>query len=251
MTPERARPIVDSRAAAAGPRAAPRRSDAASWIERFVPDRLRDDADATRRARLLIGFAGVSVVLGVVFFFLSAFSYRMSVLVLVTALATLAALSTPLLLKQSGSLSLATSVMVAVFALAITTAAAVSAGGASQTLPWLAVMPLLATTLGGRRAGVGWACVCVLLGELVVGLDAAGLLPQPSVSIAAIRIGNAWNVALLITFILSFGLLYESSRLKMMAALTEAAAALEAEREKSAAHRAARVAGPDGRRRRA
>ena len=202
-------------------------------VDRFVPARLRTDADRTRRARLLIGFSFVSVLPGAVFFALAIVNYRMPILALVTGVATSTVALTPPLLRRTGSLLLATSGMLAVFVAAMLVTAASADGQALLTLPWLAVVPLLATALAGRRAGVLWALACIVLAQAQMALDRAAVLPKQALSVDLLRVGSAWNVALLIFCVLTFAILFESMRLKAIAALSDAHTRLEAAREKA------------------
>jgi signal transduction histidine kinase len=220
---------ADARALPSTPPGALHRFTAAV-LDPFVPAPLLADAEQSRRARTLVGFAFFSVLPGAIFVTLSAVNYRTSLTTGIAAASMLTSLVTPFLLRRTGSIALATSAMLAVFVATTLVGAASSEGQAAVSLPWLAVVPLLGTALAGRRAGVFWAIACVAVAEVLLGFDWTALLPQALIATEARRIGTAWNIALLVLFVGGFAILYESIRLRTMAALADANARLETAR---------------------
>jgi signal transduction histidine kinase len=204
----------------------------ANQVDRFVPARFEKDADLTRRARILIGYAFLSVPPGLLFVVLSVTNYRQPRLALMTGASTLTVALMPLLLRRTGSLVLATGGLFAACLASTLTGASSAEGQELLTLPWLAMIPLLATALAGRGAGCFWAIVCIVLAEGAL-LAGGGGAPRAVLSEEVLRVASAWSVALLILVALAFALLHESSRVRMMAALNDAQAQLEAAREKA------------------
>jgi signal transduction histidine kinase len=200
-------------------------------IDRFVPAQIQADPDQTRRARLLIAYSLLSVFPGTIFFALSVFNYRRPMVTWVSGVTALLNVLMPLVLRRTGSLALATSGLLTVLVGSMLLVSASAQDQALITLPWLAVVPLMATALAGRAAGIGWAIVCIALGEAHLLLAESGAIPGEPISAAAFRVASAWNVALLILVVLLFVILSESLRLRTTAALAEAQARLEAARE--------------------
>jgi signal transduction histidine kinase len=200
-------------------------------IDRFVPARVQADPDQTRRARLLIAYSLLSVFPGAIFFALSVLNYHRPAVAWITGVTAVINVLMPVVLRRTGSLALATSGLLTVLAGSMLLVSASAEGQAFMTLPWLAVVPLMATALAGRAAGVGWAVVCIALAEGHLLLAEGGVIPSEPIAAAALRVANAWNVALLILVVLTFVILSESLRLRTTAALAEAQARLEAARE--------------------
>jgi signal transduction histidine kinase len=210
---------------------APLRQWWSATVDRFVPARVREDPDQTRRARLLIAYSLLSVFPGAIFFALSVLNYRRPAVAWVTGVTALINALTPFVLRRTGSLALATSGLLTVLAGSMLMVSASTEGQALMTLPWLAIVPLMATALAGRAAGITWAVVCVALAEAYLLLGEAGVFPSEPIAAAAFRVANAWNVALLILVVLIFVILSESLRLRTTAALAEAQTRLAAARE--------------------
>ncbi len=206
----------------------------ATQRDRFIPPNLRADADATRRARVLVAFSMVCIVLGCVFSVLALVNYGLPLVVLASALGALASALTPLVLLRTGSLQVATSTMLAVFAAAIVGPSFAAAGQSVLNLPWLTIIPLLATVLAGPRTGIAWGVVCVVLAEATLAISAAipGQLVLPA---DTMRVAAASNIALLMVFITSFAVVYEMQRRRMMVALVFAQAELESVRGRAVA----------------
>ena len=207
----------------------------AAQTDRFVPPELRANADDARRAHVLVGFSLVCVVSGCVFTVLSIIHFSVATFLFASLVATVTSAAAPIVLRRTASLQVATTLMLAVFAVAIFFTARAAREQAAITLPWLAVLPLLATSLAGMRTGIVWLVVSVLLAELHLVL---GEVWPPSVVLepAAMLRASAWNLALLMTFVGSFALVYESRRRTMMSALALAEAELRSARERAVAY---------------
>ena len=207
----------------------------AAQVDGFVPVRLRADSDQVRRARLLIGFSFFIALAGATFFVLTVVTYGTPALEATTAVVTLTAALTPLLLRQTGSLRLAMNGMLAVNLVGILAASVFIEQHALLALPWLASMPLLATSVAGRRAGIAWALAGILAAEGYYALERMSVLPKKvAVSLDLLRTAGAWGIGLFVFLVLGFALVNESVRVGTMAALGEAQRKLEAARDRTA-----------------
>ena len=144
-------------------------------IDESVPPAIRaGDPTHARRARILVGFAAILVVLGLEtsFFFHYALGGDASVRV---DWAMLVALSTTYLsmsaLRRTGSVALAANVLLTGAFLVIVAAISVSGGIASPLLHWLALVPILAVLLCGRRSALAWLGVFGLVFACLIGAD--------------------------------------------------------------------------------
>ncbi len=197
----------------------------------FVPESLGPPgSDARRRAGILLaltwivaatGCAGVAVQLRV----------GTPLQAALDSVMTAIALGVPFVLRRSRSLALAGNLLVASVFASFAPQLILTAG---QTLPpflALAVIPLVAVMLAGRKAGIGWALVCCAHLALVGVLLGAGLEPRVSIPAAALQSTKVTSTAILVWAILAFSLMYESLNTRALHDLRAARVAAEAASE--------------------
>src|SRR5450432_2592046 len=205
-----------------------------AWIKRFVPEELAVDAEAARRAPLTVVLSFFLTALCIAFALVAFFLYDLPVLAAIDVVGAGLTFVTPFVLRATRSLKLATVLVLGVTVMTISLAAASVEGLTSPALAWLAVVPILASVLGGRRAATIWATVCTLAIVVMVGLDRFGhLLPNHEMPVEARRLAAAWNYALMFAAVLGFCVLYETLHQRAVAALARARKELDLSREQT------------------
>jgi signal transduction histidine kinase len=205
------------------------------WLKYFVPPALQGDPEAVRRAQLTIALAYLLAAFTPLFAAIAFFGYRLGVIAIIDLLGAALAFAAPFVLRATGSVKLASSLVLSVIVLTIALAAGSVEGLTSPALAWLALVPIVSATLGGRRAAAVWAAVCTLTLVALVLLDRiGGVLPNRELPVDARRIAAAWNYALMFGVALSFSALYENLHLRAVAALNQAREELERTRQQAA-----------------
>jgi diguanylate cyclase (GGDEF)-like protein len=136
------------------------------------------DPDVLRRARIILGFTVVLILLGLesaVFFnwaLPGQVGTRVSIALLVALTLTLLI---PTAFRRYGSLELGALLVNAASYLVITTTFTVTGGIQSQVLHWLGVLPMLSALMGARRMAWGWAAISLSTLGVFVALGATGV----------------------------------------------------------------------------
>jgi len=206
-----------------------------TWCDAFVPSELRDDVDRHRRARFIVAVS--------TFFFPLALLREANVIAAgmrvqsVAVLGMIAAcIAAPLALRTTGSLVLSGNLIVAAAFLAGAAMSVQRGGIGAPILIGLGALPLLAIFLAGRRSGITWTAMIVLLIAALGTYEYAFGLPLPDRLPATARLRMELAGALLFPIaILGIGLAYEWAK---NAALEARASA---ERERLQAEEAARM----------
>jgi methyl-accepting chemotaxis protein len=128
-----------------------------NYINSFIPEAIRQDADEYRRAFYLMTFTQLSVI----FFFPNVIKwYKMGhteLAVSIFCVMIFVALFCPFILKLSGSLKIMGNVIMAALAWHFTVLPAVTGGIHSSALAWNIVIPVFAVTFIGFRSFLFWA----------------------------------------------------------------------------------------------
>jgi len=199
---------------------------------RFVPDALARDPETARRAQLTVAVGFFLSLACPLFAAVAFFAYGLPAIAAVDLVAAGVAFSVPYVLRSTKSLALASSMALAVTVGAMSLAAASVEGITSPAMTWLAVVPILASLLGGRRNAVRWALVC---GAAVVAMVLLQQwLPNRELPLDARRGSAAWNYLLMFATVATFAVLYERLNERSAAALAAARAELEKAREAAA-----------------
>jgi signal transduction histidine kinase len=204
------------------------------WLKYFVPPTLQGDPEAVRRAQLTIALSYLIAVSTPVFAAIAYFGYHLGVIAAIDLLGSALALGSTFVLRATGSVKLASSLVLSVIVLAISLAAASVEGLTSPALAWLALVPIAGSALGGRRSATEWAAVCTVTLVALVGVDRLGMLPNHELPVAARRLAAAWNYALMFGAALGFSALYENLHLRAMATLNRTREELERAQQQAA-----------------
>lgn len=142
-------------------------------IDWFVPRQARDDRSVLGRARLLVAVGwtiGLLALFYATIFFLMGSVFGGGTLVV----AFFAITSCLFVLRQTGSLFVASNALISTYFLVLTTLACCLGGHGSPSLPWYSIAPALALcTVGARWAGIWLTPVLLALGAFY-GLDLMG-----------------------------------------------------------------------------
>jgi methyl-accepting chemotaxis protein len=160
------------------------------FILRFIPDALRSDTDTFRRARLLVAIALVSAFTATFYAVQYAVTLHLYVASIGLALAALALVVVPLVLRSTASLPIAGNFVVGAFLFTQVILIYFEGGPLSQARYWAVLMPLLATLFNGAASGLRWFGVtAVLYGTVflmnVLGYQFPAGLPEEQLRIQA------------------------------------------------------------------
>ena len=207
-----------------------KRPHAASWgradrlrsaflrlVDGAIPPTMRGP-DTLQRARIILGFALVLMMLGLeaVFFFSRSLPSHLSQLMGASlAVGLVLCLAVPGVFRRHGSLTVGGNLVIAGCYLVVTSSFTVVGGIQAPTLHWLALLPLLAVLMGARTSAWVWAIVGFLTIGTLSALDAAGYTFPNALELGNLS-GNAlWTQRLVdvgswLVILLSVALLYES-----------------------------------------
>jgi len=160
----------------------PRGLDSRGWcarlVELCVPEAMRSDRAALRRARMVLGFTTVPLP------FLGVAAWIFPQVLPAAAAKTLTAvylgiaplfLAVVLLLRTTGAISWAGHLTLT-YALGMIGATALITGGARSCIgPWLTALPIWALPIIGSRAAAGWLGIVTAMLFGLYGLESAGL----------------------------------------------------------------------------
>lgn len=140
----------------------------ADWIWSSVVSPRYAPADVYRRAQIVAGLASLLLAAGVAFAALATLVYGLPAVAAVAGAAALVATGTLVALRRGVSLARASAALLGTLLATILGSAAAVEGPTSEALPWVGVMPVIATMVGGRRWGVAWAALAAIGAQVVV-----------------------------------------------------------------------------------
>jgi diguanylate cyclase (GGDEF)-like protein len=198
-----------------------------------------EDPESLRRARIILSFTLVLIVLGVeaVVFFSWALPTHLAQPVAVSLIAGLMlTLAIPTVFRRRGSLSLGANLVIAGSYVVITTSFVMLGGIRAPLLHWLALLPLLAALMGARASAWGWAGVGFATVGVFTLLDIGGHEFPDQLGLATLQGATLWaqrfvDVGSWIAVLLTVALLYEVHRKQQTRQLAEQNAQLESEVE--------------------
>lgn len=192
-----------------------------SWIDRFVPASLRAVADpeARRRARLLVGGSYLISALALFFIPITVWSEGWTLNSLVLFSGAVGAGVGPFVLAKTGSMRVATTIVLGVLTITIWSGAAMSGGFEGSLLRFVGVLPLIATFLVDVRLGVAFAVLMGATIEVFYYVDLHGGVFMESPDPEMERWFSAQGVVSELLFITVFAWLFESSRQRAQAEL--------------------------------
>ncbi|HNQ24030.1 MAG TPA: PAS domain S-box protein, partial [Phycisphaerae bacterium] len=146
-----------------------------AWLDRLIPQRVRNaGAEDLRRARLLVAVALSVIMMGgpLTSLYYWAGSTTGAVIVILTLLATPVLL---LVMRTTGSSRLASHVGIAILYLCLTALAFCMGGSHAPPLTWYASIPIMAVSLTGRRSAMVWTALVVASLAAFAAAEYAGL----------------------------------------------------------------------------
>lgn len=179
--------------------------------EYFLPDACRQDAELSRRGRLLIHFGVQGALFGAIFAgFYVAIGHSWGVAIVIICSTLFACI--PGFLRRTGRLDAAGHLLIGTMAAGFLALAWVEGGVHGHALAWLASVPLCALLLLGARAAIVWVAACFVLGGCTVGLEAFGFDFTPTYEARWRFLVDAAGNLGLIAFLFILGLIFELSR---------------------------------------
>ena len=204
------------------------------WLDAWIGDELRSQGvDVHRRARLAVACSVVLVivavsVLGVV---LAGTGLAHPGLIGAVVFSTLVGISVPVVLRRTGSLVLAGNLLtlLAFLPMAFTST---RSGGFGMPGPFLvAIVPLLALILAGRRSALFWLPVAVSMVLVLRALRTSGHQFAVEIDPATADFAQTVGAVVLIGVVTTIGLVYESLKNSAIDALDRANHELEVARD--------------------
>ena len=204
------------------------------WLDAWIGDELRSQGvDVHRRARLAVACSVVLVivavsVLGVV---LAGTGLAHPGLIGAVVFSTLVGISVPVVLRRTGSLVLAGNLLtlLAFLPMAFTST---RSGGFGMPGPFLvAIVPLLALILAGRRSALFWLPVAVSMVLVLRALRTSGHQFAVEIDPATSDFAQTVGAVVLIGVVTTIGLVYESLKNSAIDALDRANHELEVARD--------------------
>jgi len=206
-------------------------------VDAGIPAEMREgDPDTLRRARLIIGFTLVLILLGLetsVFFSWAMPSYASLRINAALVVALGLTLAIPSVFRRSGSLELAANLVIAGSALVIIATFTISGGIDSELLHWVGVLPMLAALMGARRSAWSWAVFGLFTMGLLTLVDGVGASFPNALELTP-RSSTLWiqrfvDVSSWLAILLAIALLYEGHTEQQTAQLAVKNADLETE----------------------
>ncbi|MGH0031211.1 MAG: putative bifunctional diguanylate cyclase/phosphodiesterase, partial [Myxococcota bacterium] len=204
-------------------------------VETGVPDRLVD-ADERRRARIVLSFTLVLILLGVEAVVFFTWSLRDDLALLVTG-ALLAALGlvlgVPAALRRDRA-ALAANLVIGGSFLVIGTSILVVGGVRAPVLHWLALLPMLAVLMGARRSAWLWVGVAIASVSGLVALDGFGIRLPDQLGANRLQGGLLWvqryvDVGSWVGILFAVAMVYEAQKKRQTRELAEKNTQLELE----------------------
>jgi diguanylate cyclase (GGDEF)-like protein len=208
-------------------------------VDAGIPQRLRSDADALRRARILLSFTLVLIVLGLEtsVFFAWALPPEAALRIHVSLVAALLlTLCIPPALRRGAPLELGVNLLLAGSLLVMLSAFSVLGGLRAPLLHWCALLPMLAVLMGVRRSAWAWAALGLATVAAFAVADARGLRFPDHLRLADLDGALLWMQRLVDTgswlaILSGVALLYEAHRVRQTRELAAKNRELESEIE--------------------
>jgi signal transduction histidine kinase len=182
-----------------------------AYSEYYTPPALLEDAEAARRARLVVGFGLVGSIFGPIYatyYLLIGHGWGTAIIMA----CTLGMAAVPWILKFTGSLTLAGNLHALILATGFTGLTAIEGGVNGHAIAWLASVPLCVLLLVGTRAAQVWCGACFLMTLLFCLLESRHLT-------VPILYPMRWHAAVtamgflgLVIFMSVIGLIFETGR---------------------------------------
>jgi signal transduction histidine kinase len=138
---------------------------------------------------------------------------------------------TPLLMKVARSLDLAGNFLVAIMTAGFAALCCVEGGLSGHAIAWLAIVPLCALLLAGKRAARTWLVICFVAISGVIGVALAGISLPTAYPVQWQPIVSATGYLALIVFMFCLGMIFETGRERAFTKMQDALSKLEASNE--------------------
>jgi len=207
-------------------------------VDSAIPRAMREsDADILRRARIILSFALVLVLLGLetaVFFYNMASDRATQVIFLSLGFAFFLIFLIPLVFRLWGSLIVGANLIICAAYSVIMAILVLSGGIHAELLHWLALLPMLAALMGARGSAWTWFGVSMLTVLLLIAADAVGITSSSKVYIhypegPALWFQRTVNVSSWVGMLFAVALLFESHKNKQTIQLAAQNAELESQ----------------------
>jgi diguanylate cyclase (GGDEF)-like protein len=207
-------------------------------VDSGIPDAIQaGDSDVLRRARIILSFALVLVLLGVesLAFFSWALSPAAALPVGVSLLVGLSlTLAIPTALRRSGSLETASNLLIAGSYIVIVTSLVIVGGIRAPLLHWTGLLPMLAVLMGTRRSAVGWTVISFATLGAFVAAENLGWRYPDELGLAQIEGARLWvqrivDVGSWIAILFAIATLYEARKEEQTRLLAHKNVELESE----------------------
>ncbi len=197
------------------------------FAEDFVPVRCRDNAELTRRARLVIKFSFLGLISGALYaaFFLFVEHFFGAAIIVVCSLGFILV---PFTLKRTGALDFCGNVLAGIMTVGFTALCGVEGGMHGHALAWLASVPLCALLLVGKHAAKIWVIVSFMASAGMIALGLLGVALPKTYPPEWDGLISALGYLGLIPFMFLLGMSFETGRETAFGKMQEALKELEA-----------------------
>ncbi len=193
-------------------------------VESFIPVQCHNSAEHTRQARLIVRFALLGVISGILYagFFMLVEHYFGTAIILFCSLGFAVV---PFLLKRTGAIKLSGNLLSGIMVIGFTGLCGVEGGMHGHALAWLASIPLCALLLVGKQAAKIWVIVSFMASAGMIAMGLLGIALPKTYPPEWDGLITAIGYLGLIPFMFLLGMSFETSREvafgKMQAALKE------------------------------
>lgn len=188
------------------------------------------DPEQGRRGRLISRFGFLGFLFGMIFaafYFLIGHRWGTAIVVV----CSLGFVATPFLMRLTRSLNFAGNLLAAIMTAGFTALCCVEGGLSGHAIAWLAIVPLCAMLLVGRRAAQCWLVICFLTASGVIGVALSGISLPTDYPVQWQSLVSATGYLALIVFMFCLGMIFETGRERAFHKMQEALAKLETSNE--------------------
>ena len=199
---------------------------AAKFADTFLFGDCLTQPEPGRRARFIARFGLLGFLFGLVFAsFYLLIGHRWGALIV--AVCSVGFAATPWLMRATRSLDFAGNLLAAIITAGFTALCCVEGGLSGHAIAWLAIVPLCALLLVGRRAARWWVLVSFVTVSAIIGVALAGVRLPMTYAPEWQPVVSATGYLALVIFLFCLGMIFETSRERAFNQLQETLAKLE------------------------
>ena len=203
---------------------------AGAFADSFLFGPCLSDPELWRRGRLISRFGFLGFLFGMIFaLFYLLIGHRWGTLIV--AVCSLGFVVTPFLMRATQSLNFAGNLLAAIMTAGFAALCCVEGGLSGHAIAWLAIVPLCAFLLAGRRAALWWLLICFVTASTVIALALGGISLPADYPARWQPVVSATGYLALIVFLFCLGMIFETGRERAFNKMQEALAKLEASNE--------------------